>query len=154
MARMRLLPGEKELVRLRPAPGAWLGRYLLALLWLAWGLLVFDPIHFNPATTRATEILWPIATVGIPIVVVAIVYAARRRWVRFGLGVAGSLVAVPPLFVSDSFAGFLGACLFAAVAALAFALAEIDRRMRTYHLTNLRMLHSGGLGGNAGWTVH
>lgn len=147
MARLRLLPGEKELVRLRPTPGAWLGRYLLAALWAAWGAALL----WGPGL--ADFGLWKKAflAAALPMLLVVAVYLPRRRYMRMGLGLvaAGSM---PIVAFSDKASALSGALALAGVMAL--LLAETDRRMRTYHLSNLRILHQGGLWVKEPWTVH
>ncbi len=147
MARLRLLPGEKELVRLRPTPGAWLGRYLLAFLWAAWGAALL----WGPGLSEFH--LWKMAFLGaaVPAVAVVAVYLPRRRYMRMGLGLvsAASILIVAFADQADAIAGALGLA-----GLMAFLLTETDRRMRGYHLTNLRILHHGGLWERDGWTVH
>lgn len=155
MARLRLLPGEKELVRLRPTPGAWLWRYLLAVLWVAWGILLFTPIGIGlPEEPLPLRLAFRVAVPALPIVVGALLYATRGLWVRFGLACAGGLAVLPALVVGADLGPALGMTAFGLAGLVAFLLTEIDRRMRTIHLSNLRMLHNGGLWSRAGWTAH
>lgn len=150
MARLRLLPGEKELVRLRPTPGAWLGHYLLALLWAAWGAaLLWAP--------RLSDLgLWQKALLAaaVPALVVLATYLPRRRYMRMGLGLvsAASMLIVAFAPRDDVDLALSGALGLAGL--MAFLLTETDRRMSAYHLTNLRILHHGGLWTRESWTVH
>lgn len=150
MSRLRLLPGEKELVRLRPTPAAWLGRYFLALLWLAWGLQWFTAWGIG-MPGAVPDLAWTAVAIVGPLALVALLYGLQHRWVRFGLGAAGALTGLAePLGASNAIA----ILVVLVVTAIALLLTEIDRRMRSYHLTNLRMLHNGGLWDRTGWTVH
>lgn len=152
MARLRLLPGERELVRLRPAPAAWLGRYLLALGFAAYGAFLASPLADELQPTDGPSVLnWlvPVAIVGLPVAAGALLYATRRKWVRLGLCTAGAIAFGAAFYATDA---WLAVAI--ALSLVAFALAETDRRWRAYHLTNLRMLHHGGLWDNTGWTVH
>lgn len=159
VARLRLLPGERELVRLRPSPGAWLGRYLLASAWLAWaGALVaawvmpwWARMVDAPGGGLLAILLMPAG----PLALCALLYAARRRWIRFGLGAAGAVsYDVVALVAADASEGTAMLLLGAGLAIVALVLTELDRRRRAYHLTNLRILHLGGLWDRSGWTVH
>lgn len=147
VARMRLLPGEKELVRIRPTPGAWAGRYLLALGWAALGAgLLWLPGLAGRGALATTSIAF-----AVPTLAAVACYLPRRRYLRLALAVlsAASCALVIVSRRPDAVSGAL-----AAAGAMAFLLTETDRRMRTYHLTNLRMLHHGGLWEREGWTVH
>jgi Bacterial PH domain len=148
VARLRLLPGEKELVRLRPSPGAWLGRYLLAALWALWGVALL----WGPLATQSVFVKLLLAVAG-PVVVGAALFVPRRKYARLMLTVlAGAGCAL--MAVADEETGaYVGYGLMLA-GLMAFLLTETDRRLRTYHLSNLRMLHHGGLWEKEGWTVH
>jgi hypothetical protein len=147
MARLRLLPGEKELVRLRPTPGAWLGRYLLAALWACWGAALL----WGPGLADFPH--WRRAFLGaaLPAVVVVALYLPRRRYMRMGLGLvsAASVVIVAFAERADALSGALGLA-----GLMALLLTETDRRISAYRLTNLRILHQGGLWSKEPWTVH
>jgi hypothetical protein len=147
MARLRLLPGERELVRLRPSPGAWLGRHLLAIAWAAWGAALLW------APRLADQGLWAKAGLAFlaPAVVSVALFLPGRKYLRLGLSVltAASCALVA---VSQREAAISGALALSGL--MAFLLTETDRRLRTYHLTNLRILHHGGLWEREGWTVH
>lgn len=147
MARLRLLPGERELVRLRPTAGAWLGRYILATGWAAWGAaLLWAPGLAGLKLTTALALVF-----AGPAFVASLLYLPRRRHVRLGL-----------VFLAAASCAFVGvtqrldavAASLAVAGVMAFALAEADRRLRTYHLTNVRVVHEGGLWDKAGWTLH
>lgn len=147
MARLRLLPGEKELVRLRPTPGAWLGRYLLALGWAALGAALL----WAPGVADQRALAKVSLTFGVPTLVSVACYLPRRRYLRLALAVL-SAASCALVVVSGRIDAVSGALALAG--AMAFLLTETDRRMRAYHLTNLRMLHHGGLWEREGWTVH
>lgn len=157
MGRLRLLPGERELVRLRPSAGAFLPRYLGGLALIAWGAL----LAFSPATSAdgAGMEPWVVLTCAFagPALVGCALYLPRRRMLRFTLALLGGVaaVAVPILYDGDGrrWQDLLWWTL-AAEGVLALALAETDRRLRRYHLTNLRILHAGGLWDRHGWTLH
>ncbi len=144
---MRLLPGEKELVRLRPSPGAWLGRYLLALAWAGWGaaLLWAPRLAGEGLGTKA------LLAFAVPALACVALFLPRRRYMRLGLGVltAGSCALVAVSKQAEAISGAL-----ALAGLMAFLLTETDRRLRAYNLTNLRILHHGGLWEREGWTVH
>lgn len=147
MARLRLLPGEKELVRLRPSPGAWLGRYILGLLWAAWGAaLLWAPWLSGQDLLAKTALAF-----AVPALVSMAVFLPRRRYVRLALAVL-SAASCALVAVGGREAAVSGALALAGV--MAFLLTETDRRLRTYHLTNLRVLHNGGLWQKEAWTVH
>ncbi|MFA5945160.1 MAG: hypothetical protein WC876_11920, partial [Candidatus Thermoplasmatota archaeon] len=143
MVRLRLLPGERELVRLRPSPGAFLPRYLGGLGLIAYGLL----LAFAPGAVGLDPIVVLIAAFAGPTLVGAALYLPRRRMLRFtlcalaGVAIVGGVVWTG--IDEDAFRDMLWMA-FAACGLVALALAETDRRMRRYHLTNLRILHLGG----------
>lgn len=147
MARLRLLPGERELVRLRPTVGAWLGRFILALSWAAWGAALLLVPQLNGQTLGMKALL----AFAVPAFVCVAFFLPRRRYLRLGLGVltAGSCALVAVSERPDAISGAL-----ALAGLMAFLLTEADRRLRTYHLTNLRVVHQGGLWEREGWTVH
>jgi hypothetical protein len=159
MVRLRLLPGERELVRLRPSPGAFLPRYLGGVGLALWGLM----LAFSPGTSEGGAgmepwVVFVVAFAG-PALVGAALYLPRRRMVRFVLCVAGGTLAVAiPVACDGDATGLAWQQLlwmtFLAEGIVAAALAETDRRMRRYHLTNLRILHLGGLWDRRGWTLH
>lgn len=151
MSRLRLLPGEKELVRIRPTPGAWLGRYALSLLWLAWGLQWFTSLGAPLPSNGVLDLVWAATRPLAPLALAAALYAARQRWVRFSLAAVASLATLAPLFGASPAATL---ALMAASSAIALTLTETDRRMHAYHLTNLRIVHNGGLWDRTVWTVH
>lgn len=152
MGRLRLLPGERELVRLRPAWASWLGRNALALTFAAWGAAY---VWLAPRVNGK----WPgigldAALVAGPVAAAALLYLLRGYRVRFLLCVLPSLAALSLLlFVADASPQALAAPLVAA-SLVAVVLSEADRRAHAYHLTNLRIVHGGGLWSHEGWTVH
>jgi hypothetical protein len=152
MVRLRLLPGERELVRLRPSPGAFLPRYLGGVGLALYGLL----LAFAPGTAGLDPWVVLVAAFAGPALVGAALYLPRRRMVRFVLCVAAgtAAVAVPILLDEPVTWRDLLWWTMAAEGIAALALAETDRRMRRYHLTNLRILHLGGLWDRRGWTLH
>lgn len=152
MVRLRLLPGERELVRLRPSPGAFLPRYLGGVGLALYGLL----LAFAPGTTGIDEWTVLVAAFAGPALAGAALYLPRRRMVRFVLCVAAgtAAVAVPVLYDGAASWRDLLWWTLAGAGLVALSLAETDRRMRRYHLTNLRILHLGGLWDRRGWTLH
>jgi hypothetical protein len=152
MVRLRLLPGERELVRLRPSPGAFAPRYLGGIALGLYGLL----LAFGPGTAGLDR--WVVLTAAFagPILAGAALYLPRRRMLRFALcGLGGLLAVVLPVAYGDDLAWRdLVWMTLAGEGVVALALAETDRRMRRYHLTNLRILHLGGLWDRRGWTLH
>lgn len=152
MVRLRLLPGERELVRLRPSLGAFAPRYLGGIALGLYGLL----LAFGPGAQALDKWVLLTAAFAGPTLVGAALYLPRRRMLRFGLcGLAGLLAVVLPIAYGDaiSWPDVLW-MTFAGEGLAALALAETDRRMRRYHLTNLRILHLGGLWDRRGWTLH
>lgn len=147
VARLRLLPGEKELVRLRPTPGAWLGRYLLALAWAGLGAALL----WAPGVAQQDALAKTSLAFGVPTLVAVACYLPRRRYLRLALAVL-TAASCAMVIISNREDAVAGALALAGV--MAFLLTETDRRLRTYHLTNLRMLHHGGLWEREGWTVH
>jgi hypothetical protein len=147
VARLRLLPGEKELVRLRPSPGAWLGRYLLALAWAAWGAALL----WSPGLEGRGVLQKTVLAFAVPALVSIAVFLPRRRYVRMSLAVL-SAASCALVGIAESEPAISAALGLSGL--MAFLLTETDRRMRTFHLTNLRVLHNGGLWERAGWTVH
>lgn len=82
-------------------------------------------------------------------------YLPRRRVVRFSLMMAAGAAVIAAPLVADAMTVRAACALALADAALvALVLAEIDRRLRTYRLTNLRILHGGGLWERRPWTLH
>lgn len=151
MRRLPLQPGERELVRLRPGLGAFLPRFLGGLALLGWSALVaFAPgIPSNPVALTLVAAA-PVALAG------AALYLPRRRIVRFALAMAatGAVVAFAVWRPGDLPLRQACAAAIAGAGVVALALAETDRRMRTYSLTNLRVLHHGGLWERKPWTLH
>lgn len=149
MARLRLLPGERELVRLRPSPGAFLPRYLGGLALGLWGVL----LAFAPG---AGEVVLLIAAFAGPALAGAALYLPRRRMVRLALCLLGGAAAVVVPIAADGALEWrtLLWMTLAGEGLIALLLAETDRRLRSYHLTNLRILHNGGLWDRRGWTLH
>lgn len=147
VAPTRLLPGERELVRLRPTPGAWLGRYALALAWAAWGLYLWR----GPLPAGAAD-LWRagLAFAG-PGLVATLVFLPGRRYARLALALLAA-ASCALVIVSGRPGAVSGALALSGFMAL--LLVEADRRLRTYRLTNLRILHNGGLWRRAPWTLH
>ena len=153
MVRLRLLPGERELVRLRPSPGAFVPRYLGGLAFIAYGLL----LAFGPGTVHLDPIVILVAAFAGPTLMGAALYLPRRRMLRFTLCSGAGVAIVGWVMWTGITAGTFRDMLwmaFATCGIAAFALAETDRRMRRYHLTNLRILHQGGLWDRRGWTLH
>jgi hypothetical protein len=150
MARLPLQPGERELVRLRPGVGAMLPRYLGGLGLLAWAALV----AFAPNLPDAD---WAVmgAAAAAPVLGGAAMYLPRRRLVRLGLCLAAAVAVLAAPAVLDGLA-VRDACAAALALAgvVALLLTETDRRLRTYTLTNLRVLHRGGLWLRSPWTLH
>lgn len=156
MPRLPLQPGERELVRLRPGVGAFLPRYAGAMALGLWGVF----LAFAPATWTGAEgqewVVLSAAFLG-PALAGAALYLPRRRMVRFVLCVgAGTVAVVVPIFLDGGGRTWqhllwwtLAACSF-----VAFLLVETDRRLRTYRLTNLRVMHRGGLWQRKPWSLH
>lgn len=152
VARLRLLPGERELVRLRPSPGAFAPRYLGALALGLWGVL----LAFAPGASEAGRTPLLTAAFAGPALAGAALYLPRRRMVRVALCLLGGAAAVAvPMAFGDGLGwkGLLWMTL-ATEGLVVLLLAETDRRLRRYHLTNLRILHNGGLWDRRGWTLH
>jgi hypothetical protein len=149
--RIRLLPGERELVRLRPSPGAFLPRYLGGVALGLWGVL----LAFGPGTGGAGRAALLAAAFAGPALAGAALYLPRRRMVRLALCVLGGALAaaLPAAGGDEGFRARLWMTLVAEGLA-ALLLAETDRRLRRYRLTNLRILHGGGLWDRTGWTLH
>ena len=153
MVRLRLLPGERELVRLRPSVGAFVPRYLGGLGLVAYGLL----LAFAPGTEGLDPIVVLVAAFAGPTLVGAALYLPRRRMLRFTLCALAGVAIVAWVVWTGLDGQAVRAVLwmaFAACGLVALVLAETDRRMRRYHLTNLRILHLGGLWDRRGWTLH
>ena len=150
MARLPLQPGERELVRLRPGVGAFLPRYLGGLGLVGWGALV----AFGPGVP-----VWawwvPLVAAAAPVLGGAALYLPRRRLVRLGLCLAAGLFAGgAPLLVDPHPTKLVFGIALAIAGVVALLLTETDRRLRTYSLTNLRVLHRGGLWERKPWTLH
>lgn len=151
MPRLRLQPGERELVRLRPGVGAMLPRFLGGLGLLGWAALV----AWGPGMAGLPDWLVPLVAAAPLALGGAALYLPRRRIVRFALSLAGAVAVVAAPFVVGGWSVRI-ACAVAvtATAAVALILTETDRRLRTYSLTNLRVLHRGGLWDRKPWTLH
>jgi hypothetical protein len=152
MVRLRLLPGERELVRLRPSLGAFAPRYLGGVALGLYGVL----LAFGPGMSGVDQWLVLALAFAGPTLAGAALYLPRRRMLRFTLcGLGGLLAAVLLAAYGDELDwGRVLWMAFAGESLVAIALAETDRRMRRYHLTNLRILHLGGLWDRRGWTLH
>lgn len=153
MARLRLQPGERELVRLRPGVGAFLPRWLGGLGLLAWAALV----AWSPGMSGLADWQLVLLAAAVPALAGLALYLPRRRIVRLVLVLlAAAAVAAAPALLADWSARLACAALLAFDGALALALTELDRRWRTYHLTNLRVLYLGGLWERqrTAWTLH
>jgi hypothetical protein len=153
VARLPLQPGERELVRLRPAVGAFLPRYLGGLALLAWAALVL----WGPGMEGVFE--WSVGGVLVaaaPLLLGgAALYLPRRRLLRLALALLGGVaVLVAPAALGGLAPREACAAALAAAGLVALALAETDRRLRAYRLTNLRILHRGGLWERRPWTLH
>lgn len=155
MVRLRLLPGERELVRLRPSPGAFVPRYLGGLGLLLWALAVAYAPGLGSLLTTAKGAPFLLVAAAVPALGGAALYLPRRRMVRLALCLVAATLVVAAPFLLDGISDRL-ACggMLGAAGLVALALAETDRRMRRYHLTNLRILHLGGLWDRRGWTLH
>jgi hypothetical protein len=153
MARLPLQPGERELVRLRPGVGAFLPRFLGGVGLLAWAAVV----AFAPTLPGSDWVRLFVAAAA-PALVGLALYLPRRRMVRLALvlAAAGAVLLLPALLPADGGADLprVGAAVLAGAGIGALALTETDRRLRTYRLTNLRILHRGGLWERRPWTLH
>lgn len=155
---MRLLPGERLEARLRPHPLAWMPRYLMAgfpaLLGVALAL-TFRTEWWQTADTGKWYQVWTflygntgaafvymfaaLAAVGAAISVAAIRWRVFFAYLAIGALVLGLSFAtdwaattdIPVLLVLASVPMLVGA--------------ELDRGSHEYHITNLRILFSGGL---------
>jgi hypothetical protein len=155
MVRLRLLPGERELVRLRPSAGAFLPRYLGAVGLLLWAAAVAYAPGLGSLLDQAKGAPFLLIAAAVPALAGAALYLPRRRMVRLALCLVTATLVVAAPFMLGGLADRL-ACgsVLAAAGILALVLTETDRRMRRYHLTNLRILHMGGLWDRRGWTLH
>ncbi|HUR24628.1 MAG TPA: PH domain-containing protein [Candidatus Thermoplasmatota archaeon] len=155
MVRLRLMPGERELVRLRPSPGAFLPRYLGGIGLLAWAAIVAYAPGMDPLLHQAKGAPFLLVAGAVPALGGAALYLPRRRMVRLALCLtAATLVVAAPFLLVGVTDRLACAIVLAAAACAAIGLAEADRRMRRYHLTNVRILHHGGLWDRRGWTLH
>lgn len=151
MPRLPLQPGERGLVRLRPGVAAFLPRFLGGLGLLSWAALV----AWAPGVASLSS--WQVALIAAaaPLLGGAALYLPRRRIVRFALTMAaGAATILAPLALSDVDVRMACAAALAASGVAALALTETDRRLRSYTLTNLRILHRGGLWERKPWTLH
>lgn len=155
---MRLLPGERLEARLRPHPLAWMPRYFMAGFPALLGLLlafVFRSDWWQRADSGPWYQFWTflygntpsafilmfvaLAAVGAAISVAAIRWRVFFAYLFIGLVVLGVSFAtawgattdIPVLLVLASVPMLMGA--------------ELDRGSHEYHITNLRILFSGGL---------
>lgn len=151
MPRLPLQPGERELVRLRPSVVAFLPRFLGGLALAAWAALV----AWAPGMAGLTDWQVVLMAAAAPVLGGAALYLPRRRIVRLGLTMAaGAAVVAAPMLADGMTARAASSLALAAAALVTLALAETDRRLRTYRLTNLRILHRGGLWQRRPWTLH
>jgi hypothetical protein len=155
VARLRLLPGERELVRLRPSVGAFLPRLMGPVSLALWGLAVAYAPGFDALLGKANGLPFLLVAAAVPTLGGAALYAPKRRLLRLVLCLAAATAVMAAPFLPWGLGDRL-ACAVAlwTAAAVAAVLAETDRRLRTYHLTNLRILHRGGLWDRAPWTLH
>jgi len=150
MVRLRLLPGERELVRLRPSPGAFLPRYLGGLALLAWAALV----AWGPGMGGLPDQAFLLVAAAVPILGGLALYLPRRRMVRLVLALLAGVLVVVLVVAAPLDKRLAAGAALAIDGIVALALAEADRRMRRYHLSNLRILFLGGLWDRRGWTLH
>jgi hypothetical protein len=149
VVRLRLLPGERELVRLRPSPGAFLPRYLGGTALLAWAAVV----AFGSLPTGFLALV--VIAAAVPVLGGLALYLPRRRMARLLLCfLSGGAVVVAAAMTALADPKVACAAALAASGLFALVLTETDRRMRRYHLTNLRIVHLGGLWERRGWTLH
>lgn len=155
MVRLRLMPGERELVRLRPCFGAFLPRYLGGLGLLLWAAVVSFAPGLDSLLAIGKGAPFLLVAAFVPALVGAALYLPRRRMVRLALClVTATLVVAAPFILADLGDRLACGAVLAAAGIVAVGLAEADRRMRRYHLTNLRILFLGGLWDRRGWTLH
>lgn len=157
MGTLRLLPGETLEARLRPHPLAWLPHYLtwgfpliLAAI-LAWTFSTdwwggADAGKWYQVWTFAygnTGAAWVYMFAALAVVGAAIAVAAIKWRVFFAYLIVGVVVLVAS-FVTD-WAATVDIPVFLALAGAPLLVAtELDRSSHEYHITNLRILFSGG----------
>lgn len=158
MRKVRLLPGEKQELRLRPHPLSFLGKYLVAAWPAIWGLVVFLVVRtdwWKGAESGKWYQVWTFLYGNAPSAYVLLL---------LGLAVAGAVVAVSAIKWKVFFA-YVGAGILAIVLGALWKSApytwdapailwvasfpavwgvEQYRRSHDYVLTNLRILFRGG----------
>src|ERR671920_217501 len=90
VVRLRLLPGERELVRLRPSPGAFVPRYLGGLGLLLWAALVAYAPGMDGLLTTGGGALFLLAAAAVPALAGGALSLPRRRMVRLALCLAAA----------------------------------------------------------------
>ncbi|MEA3165245.1 MAG: hypothetical protein QOJ26_89, partial [Thermoplasmata archaeon] len=79
MVRLRLLPGERELVRLRPSAGAFLPRYLGGIGLLLWAAAVAYAPGLGSLLDQAKGAPFLLIAAAVPALAGAALYLPRRR---------------------------------------------------------------------------
>lgn len=158
MSKLRLLPGEKEEVTLRPHPLSWLGHYLVALVpaFIAIALVwVVNTDWWKSGEEGKWYQFWTFLYGNAPAMYVlmfvllavmgAILAVAMIRWRLFFAYLSQGIIAtvITAVWFEDSVYAALPFWLgLSAVPFLGFA--EIQRISHSYILTNLRILFRGG----------
>ncbi len=154
--RLRLLPGERELVRLRPSSGAYLGHYVLALGFVLWGLAcaaAFSSTAWTDSTQgRGASAAAVLLAMAGPVLLALVLFLPRRRYVALALTLAAAGAAAGAILGSNPSAGVVWA--YAVASLVALVVVEVDRRSRLYHFTNLRIVYYGRVMDRRGWKVH
>lgn len=136
-----LLPGEREVLRLRPSPLGWLRRYAVALLPAAWGGALW--LAFQSAAWRAGHHTPPfvhfLGIAGLAAGGLVLAAATRRRlpFVLAAVLAVGATVLAASLRAEATQALSLTYAL-ASVPLLAWA--ELRRLGTRYHVTTLRLM--------------
>lgn len=157
MSRLRLLPGEREEVRLHPAPLGSLGQYLEAAAPALIGSACVA-LFRSEAWREGPGPPWLPYAAGYVALAAFLVAAgaasALVRPARWPLVVAGAVAAVAlATGIGLGNDPALAAAAAAACSIPLLGLAELERRSRTYHLTNLRVVYEGGVFRRRSWSL-
>ncbi len=159
MRRPRLVPGEKEEVSLHPAFASYLPWHLLSLLpaaagiglwlllrsdawaagsqgspWRFWNYLYGNPWAADAYTLTAFVAAGLLGA-----------WTMKRRWPAIAVAGAGLTVVTTAETAAPAYHADALPLLVGILTAPALLLCELERRSRTIHLTNLRLVAHGGL---------
>ncbi|HLF17248.1 MAG TPA: PH domain-containing protein [Candidatus Thermoplasmatota archaeon] len=158
MQQVPLAPGEREEASLHPAFASYLPWHLLGLVPALLGLALLGLFHSGFWASGSNGPGWKFwnylyGNIVVAALLVLLLFGGagalfawrmRRKWPLPTLLLAGLAVVTLDQPLAGSYTTVVPV-LLATLTLPAWLLAEVDRRSRTYHLTNLRLVARGGL---------